>query len=99
MQPPTQTDLALSNLVLDGWARTSKAYLRLTDSCITEIKVQGPSRTCNESKEEEEALGADLEGVPFVPEGLVLARGVAVLRPVLEDAARPVHLAQHLYSA
>jgi len=30
-----------------GW------YLRLTDSCITQIKAQGPSRTCNESKEEE----------------------------------------------
>ena len=28
--------------------------LRLTDSCITQLKVQGPSRTCNESKEEEE---------------------------------------------
>ena len=24
------------------------------DSCITQLKVQGPSRTCNESKEEEE---------------------------------------------
>ena len=29
-------------------------YLRLIDSCITQIKAQGPSRTCNESKEEEE---------------------------------------------
>ena len=27
--------------------------LRLIDSCITQLKVQGPSRTCNESKEEE----------------------------------------------
>jgi len=24
------------------------------DSCITQLKAQGPSRTCNESKEEEE---------------------------------------------
>ena len=31
------------------------AYLRLIDSCITQLKAQGPSRTCNESKEEEEA--------------------------------------------
>ena len=31
------------------------SYLRLIDSCITQLKVQGPSRTCNESKEEEEA--------------------------------------------
>jgi len=30
------------------------AYLRLIDSCITQLKAQGPSRTCNESKEEEE---------------------------------------------
>ena len=29
--------------------------LRLIDSCITQLKAQGPSRTCNESKEEEEA--------------------------------------------
>jgi len=28
--------------------------LRLIDSCITQLKAQGPSRTCNESKEEEE---------------------------------------------
>jgi len=30
------------------------SYLRLVDSCITQLKAQGPSRTCNESKEEEE---------------------------------------------
>jgi len=29
-------------------------YLRLIDSCVTQLKAQGPSRTCNESKEEEE---------------------------------------------
>ena len=28
-------------------------YLRLIDSCITQLEAQGPSRTCNESKEEE----------------------------------------------
>jgi len=27
--------------------------LRLIESCITQLKAQGPSRTCNESKEEE----------------------------------------------
>ena len=27
------------------------SYLRLIDSCITQLKAQGPSRTCNESKE------------------------------------------------
>jgi len=30
------------------------SYLRLIDSFITQLKAQGPSRTCNESKEEEE---------------------------------------------
>ena len=28
--------------------------MRLVDSCITQLKAPGPSRTCNESKEEEE---------------------------------------------
>ena len=31
----------------------SDAYLRLIDSCITQLKSQGPSGTCNASKEEE----------------------------------------------
>ena len=35
-------------------AVASGSYLRLIDSCITQLKAQGPSRTCNESKEEEE---------------------------------------------
>ena len=29
------------------------SYVRLTDSCITQLKAQGPSRTCNVGKEEE----------------------------------------------
>ena len=32
-------------------------YLRLINSCITQVKAQEPSRTCNESKEEEEGFG------------------------------------------
>ena len=32
------------------------AGLRLIDSCTTQRKAQGPSRTCNESKKEEEDL-------------------------------------------
>jgi len=35
-------------------AAEAGSYLRLIDSCITQSKAQGPSRTCNESKEEEE---------------------------------------------
>ena len=30
------------------------SHSRLIDSCITQIKAQEPSRTCNESKEKEE---------------------------------------------
>ena len=33
--------------------RESGSYLRLID-CVSQLKAQGPSRTCNESKEEEE---------------------------------------------
>ena len=29
------------------------SYLRRIDSCITQLKAQGPARTCNESKEKE----------------------------------------------
>ena len=36
------------------------SFLRLIDSCITQLKAQGPSRTCNESKEEEEDLRLQL---------------------------------------
>ena len=32
----------------------SYSYLRLIDSCITQLQAQGPSRTYNESKEEEQ---------------------------------------------
>ena len=32
------------------------SYLRLIDAGITQLKAQGPSRTCNEGKEEEEAF-------------------------------------------
>ena len=32
------------------------SYLRLIDSCITQLKAQGPARTCNESKVEEEGV-------------------------------------------
>ena len=32
------------------------SYLRLIDSCITQLKAQGPYWTCNESKEEEEEV-------------------------------------------
>jgi len=34
------------------------SYLRPIDSCIAQLKAQGPSRTCNESKEERSQGGA-----------------------------------------
>ena len=37
------------------------AHLRLIDSCITQHKAQGPFKTCNESKEEEEFSGGTLD--------------------------------------
>ena len=36
--------------------------MRLIDSCITQLKAQGPYRTCNESKEDEKSLGLRVEG-------------------------------------
>jgi hypothetical protein len=39
--------------------------LRLIDFCITQLKAQGPYRTCNESKEEEE----DFTEIVFRVEG------------------------------
>ena len=41
------------------------SYLRLTDSCITQIKDEGLSRACNESKEkEEESIEAQWPSAP-----------------------------------
>jgi len=50
------------------------SYLRLIDSCITQLKAQGHSRTCNESKEEEDLAvsGLDMDKV----EGNVTFAGV-----------------------
>ena len=51
-------------LGVGGWgvgctgALQYESYLRLIHSCITPLKAQGPSRTCNESiKEVEEGCG------------------------------------------
>ena len=38
------------------------SYLRLIDSCITQLKAQGPSRTCKKSKKEEEDLFGSADG-------------------------------------
>ena len=43
---------------ITGGVRFAVAFsaARLIDSCITQLKAQGPSRTCNESKEEEKNI-------------------------------------------
>ena len=43
------------------------SYLRRIDSCITQLKAQGPSRTCNESKEEEEEIWLTFARIEFSP--------------------------------
>ena len=40
--------------------------MRLIDSCITQLEAQGPSRTCNESKEEEEEHSKTLQVAAFL---------------------------------
>jgi len=40
-----------------GSGSEAGSYLRLIDSCITQLKAQRISRTCNESEEEEEEEG------------------------------------------
>ena len=46
-----------------AFACSRGSYLRPIDSCITQLKAQGPIGTCNESKEEEKKklTGCDFE--------------------------------------
>jgi len=53
------------------------AYLRLIDSCITQLKAQGPSRTCNESKEEEEEEEAQVKCVWNSPQHTADYQGIS----------------------
>ena len=49
--------------------RGCSSYLRLIDSCITQVKAQGPARTCKESKEAEDEARLFLMGeVPLYGE-------------------------------
>ena len=41
------------------------SYLRLRDSCITQIKAQGPSRTCDESEQERERAVSAFAGTSW----------------------------------
>jgi len=60
------------------------SFLRLIDSCITQLKAQGPSRTCNESKEEEE----EEEGGGRAPR--LLRAGATCSDPERPRETRPV---------
>jgi len=53
MTPPNTPALGVTNGTEAG------SHLRRIDSCITQLKAQGPSRTCNESKEEEEVINGN----------------------------------------
>ena len=78
----TRDEVASTDGAVPRWARS----WRLIHSCITQLKAQGPSRTCNESNEEEE-------------EGTTTQDAVASTDPVLgvggwgsnSHGARPVH--------
>ena len=44
---------------------TNGLFLRRIDSCSIQLEVQGPSRTCNESKEEEEEMNPNPRPKPL----------------------------------
>ena len=44
----------------------ASSYLRRIDSCITQLKAQGPSRTCNESKDDDDDGACEQCGAPGV---------------------------------
>ena len=56
--PVSHQEAASPSTVLTEMRSGSEAgpYLRLIDSYITQLKAHGPSRTCNESEEEEEEV-------------------------------------------
>ena len=65
--PPLGGTLRRSPTVEGVVVTEAGSYLRLIDSCITQLKTPGPSSFCNESKEEEEGVVNDSRvntGVP-----------------------------------
>ena len=70
------------------WTRGKElkcSYVRLIDSCITQLKAQGPSRTCGESEEEGVYLNEERVVQCLDSGGLVLKVGRGV--PHLDDYA------------
>ena len=72
------------------WCSEAGSYLRLIYSCVTQLKAQGPSRTCNESKEEEEEEFIHMSHVGGSDGGLAL--------PEQTWARHRMHLKQKLLS-
>ena len=66
-------------------------YLRLIDSCITQLKAQGPSRTCNESKEEEKKNSR-----ASYPKHLSLSLSLSLSRARARALSLPFFLARSL---
>ena len=58
------------------------SYLKLTDCCITQLKAHGPSRTCNESKEEEEEGNTPVELPNKIALGRVMLSCISFLRVI-----------------
>ena len=66
------------------------SYLRLVDSFITQLKAQGPSRTCNESKEEEEEeVPVSVAARPEMVTTEVASRSTSVVS--VTCAREPIH--------
>ena len=55
-------------------ASEAGSYSRHIDSCITHLKAQGPSRTCNASKEEEKRKYLGLEASQSCAQSLMTLR-------------------------
>ena len=55
--PGHEAAWSLESLVLLPAKTRCAVVLVFKDSCITQLKAQGPSKTCEESKEEEEEVG------------------------------------------
>ena len=66
------------------------------DSCITQLKAQGPSRTCNESKEEEEDTVVRRVAVPELPFSVAppALDGRVVLRRVASHAHAHIQISR-----
>jgi len=68
---------------MGGRAATNLLVNGRIDSCITQLKAQGPSRTCNECKEEEEEEEEEEEDL--LVNGLQLQVAAGVEAPKLQQ--------------